>query len=737
MDLLAFLESTCQKFSPRQSMPVKKQFAAVVLFLSLCPPLGAQVKSGSIALQANRPLQNLRGSWHFIPADVLRPLTGSGQTDWTTATKDIAGWRQIPVPAQWHQLGILYNGIGTYRLNVETDATFRERGLALSLTYISMAHEVYFNGRLIGTAGRIGQDGSLLRGHTGAVLYTIPPEYIKSTTNELFVRVKGFHGLGGFLMPYQYIGFPERVSNMHTRLIINASFVSGVFLFASSLYLVSFFGRKREIYYLYFSLFAVGLGLVAGGLNGLFQFLGVSFIHNSLLLNLGLAIMPFAMFSFSSSFFGFKQIFLSRFLALLLFATAASILCMYVYHPWFLYHARFVLPAKLAAILLALGLSIFYSLRGYRSDHAGSISLLGGFFIFLLAAANDIAVYARIYNGIHVVEYGFLALLIAMAGAASHRFSMVHHSLDQKIKEGEEIRSILIRSEQRYRQLIEGSREIILTVDGDGIIYSANDATRQYLGRRAETILGQSFFDFLHEEKSGQALGMILARDYFGRALQSDSPVQFPCAFRNSLGEPRELLVRLERLSGSENELLLLKISEQAGNVLMPYRRAERQIYVIGNYLTVPDLLSRRLVSDLINYMEPAEVHGIRSCLNEALLNAIEHGNLEIDFDTKTRVQADGTYLDFIKERQRDTRFNGRSVHVYYSLNSDRVLYRITDQGPGFDHEGAITRAREKTRDSLLQHGRGIILMLSAFSSVQYNARGNRVTLIKEFSPRA
>jgi len=713
---------------------VRIQQTTTALFLGLCLSLGAQVQSGRIELNAQKPLQNLRGNWYFFPADVLRPLLGSDRRDWAAATRDIPGWRQIPVPAQWHQLGLAHTGIGTYRLELSPDSTFRERGLALSLTYISMAHEVYFNGRLIGSAGKIGQDGSLLRGHTGAVLYTVPPEYIRAGSNELFVRVKGFHGLGGFLMPYQYIGFPEKVSTIHTRLIINASFVSGIFLFASILYLVSFFGRKREVYYLFFSLFAVGLGLVVGGLNGLFQFLGVSFIHNSLLLNLGLAIMPFAMFSFSSSFFGFKQAYLSGLLSALLFMTVASVICMFLYHPWFLFHARFVLPAKLGGIVLALALSIYYSLRGYQSDHAGSISLLGGFFIFLLTTANDIAVYARLYNGIHVVEYGFLALLIAMAGAASHRFSMVHHSLDQKIKEGEEIRSILIRSEQRYRQLIEGSREIILTVDADGIIYSANDATRQYLGRRAETILGQSFFDFLHEDKSGQALGMLLARDYFGRALKAEDPVQFPCAFRNSLGEPRELLVRLERLSGAENELLLLKISEQAGNVLMPYRRAERQIYVIGNYLTVPDLLSRRLVSDLANYMDPAEVHAIRSCLNEALLNAIEHGNLEIDFDTKTRVQADGTYLDFIKERQRDARFSGRSVHVYYSLNKDRVLYRITDQGPGFDHTRAIASARDRTRDSMLQHGRGIILMLSAFTTVNYNARGNRVTLVREFS---
>ncbi|HMU85509.1 MAG TPA: ATP-binding protein, partial [Leptospiraceae bacterium] len=114
------------------------------------------------------------------------------------------------------------------------------------------------------------------------------------------------------------------------------------------------------------------------------------------------------------------------------------------------------------------------------------------------------------------------------------------------------------------------------------------------------------------------------------------------------------------------------------------------------------------------------------------VLNAVEHGNLEIDFDTKTRAMAQGAYFDLLLARQRDPAYAGRKVKVDVSLNPNRVIFQVEDEGRGFDHESAKARA-DQANEERLEHGRGIKMTLAIFDLVQYNTRGNRVTLVKFF----
>jgi anti-sigma regulatory factor (Ser/Thr protein kinase) len=118
------------------------------------------------------------------------------------------------------------------------------------------------------------------------------------------------------------------------------------------------------------------------------------------------------------------------------------------------------------------------------------------------------------------------------------------------------------------------------------------------------------------------------------------------------------------------------------------------------------------------------------------LLNAIEHGNLEVDFDAKTAAQRDGDYLKFLQERQNRSEFRGRRVRVDFGLNQDRVWYRIADEGKGFDHANALRQAQKNLRDTQSTHGRGIGIASRLFDIMQYNAKGNQVFLVKNVHSR-
>jgi serine/threonine-protein kinase RsbW len=98
----------------------------------------------------------------------------------------------------------------------------------------------------------------------------------------------------------------------------------------------------------------------------------------------------------------------------------------------------------------------------------------------------------------------------------------------------------------------------------------------------------------------------------------------------------------------------------------------------------------------------PRGIFGVRLALEEALVNAIKHGN----------------GLDPNKE-----------VSVLCQISQEKVRVVIEDQGAGFRPQDVP----DPTEDENLEKpgGRGIMLMRAFLSVVEYNERGNRVVLEK------
>jgi serine/threonine-protein kinase RsbW len=97
-----------------------------------------------------------------------------------------------------------------------------------------------------------------------------------------------------------------------------------------------------------------------------------------------------------------------------------------------------------------------------------------------------------------------------------------------------------------------------------------------------------------------------------------------------------------------------------------------------------------------------ADIFAIKLSLEEALVNAVKHGN-KLD---KSKV-----------------------VKVNYHVNEQRADITIEDQGPGFNP----AELPDPTEDENLERcsGRGILLMRAYMSSVVFNPQGNKVTLSK------
>lgn len=121
-------------------------------------------------------------------------------------------------------------------------------------------------------------------------------------------------------------------------------------------------------------------------------------------------------------------------------------------------------------------------------------------------------------------------------------------------------------------------------------------------------------------------------------------------------------------------------------------------------------------------FKDPAR---IEPGLYELLLNAVEHGCLDIGHDLKTRLLHHGTWDMEVARRQSLPQNREKNVEVVIARRSEGIFAVITDPGAGFDWKSWITVDPARAGDS---HGRGIARARGlSFDSIAFNAEGNQV----------
>ncbi|MCR4821318.1 MAG: cyclic nucleotide-binding domain-containing protein [Treponema sp.] len=121
----------------------------------------------------------------------------------------------------------------------------------------------------------------------------------------------------------------------------------------------------------------------------------------------------------------------------------------------------------------------------------------------------------------------------------------------------------------------------------------------------------------------------------------------------------------------------------------------------------------------------------LQMTFSELVINALEHGNLEIDYDEKTSWLAQGgNMIQLIQRKARESEFAKRKIKISYSIGRMASKFTISDEGKGFDWRSYLQNNESVGEDML--HGRGISLSRSVVKSISYNEKGNEVTFIIE-----
>jgi CheY-like chemotaxis protein/anti-sigma regulatory factor (Ser/Thr protein kinase) len=151
----------------------------------------------------------------------------------------------------------------------------------------------------------------------------------------------------------------------------------------------------------------------------------------------------------------------------------------------------------------------------------------------------------------------------------------------------------------------------------------------------------------------------------------------------------------------------------------------------------------RELVPPLIAYFQEqlARFHlcdastriRVGIALEEAILNAIYHGNLEVS--SELRQDGEDSFHRLAGERLQQSPYRDRHVELEASVSRARAVFVIRDEGPGFDPQSLP----DPTDPANLERtsGRGLLLIQTFMDEVSYNDRGTELTMVKHRDARA
>ena len=116
----------------------------------------------------------------------------------------------------------------------------------------------------------------------------------------------------------------------------------------------------------------------------------------------------------------------------------------------------------------------------------------------------------------------------------------------------------------------------------------------------------------------------------------------------------------------------------------------------------------------------------------ELIVNSIEHGNLEINFDKKSELIAHNKLHEEIENRLKRNPYKDRRVVINFSNEGTSIALTISDEGQGFNFAKYMNRGIVSPTAS---HGRGIYLSRKlCFHEVTFIGKGNTVHAVYHLS---
>ena len=189
----------------------------------------------------------------------------------------------------------------------------------------------------------------------------------------------------------------------------------------------------------------------------------------------------------------------------------------------------------------------------------------------------------------------------------------------------------------------------------------------------------------------------------------------------------------LKRDLGQALQIVLAAVEAvQQRDQVRNFLKRNESHFIMGYEPAGPQALISYLQDSLIqlNFCDQVERLQVSTALTEALANAIDHGNLELD--SALRESPDDAYRQLRIQRAQQPPYRERRVHVAATLTPAEAKYVIRDDGPGFD-PSQLPDPRDP-ENLVKPSGRGVLLIRTFMDDVTFNDVGNEITMVKRQS---
>jgi hypothetical protein len=379
-------------------------------------------------------------------------------------------------------------------------------------------------------------------------------------------------------------------------------------------------------------------------------------------------------------------------------------------------------------IFLGLVFSISYIIR-----HGGTfqnIMLFTGLIMSIVGGLDDMQYFYTgknlIINGLRFSRFtlGSTFMMIFFLAAVFSKYFEAHTKLAAATRD-------LELSEGKYSLLMDAADEILFSLSEDLKIISANEKAEKLFGLLDKQ---QDFIGCLYHSDFESKADNQYYREQLVELREAGSMLSFNTYVEDKVTrEPVEYHFRFDCFEGDDLELIG-RAWPTASSKLLEFVDTERLSLKVDNYIVMVGDIVDRLTANLKRILEEGDVMMIKMGLQEMIINAMEHGNLNVTFDEKTKAQEEDRLFEFMSERRQQPEYRNKKVTIDYFYDESKVIYRITDMGSGFDYKNIMNRVQNEVNQQELSHGRGIIMTQAVFTSVEYNAKGNQVLMIKEFN---
>lgn len=294
---------------------------------------------------------------------------------------------------------------------------------------------------------------------------------------------------------------------------------------------------------------------------------------------------------------------------------------------------------------------------------------------------------------------------------------------------------LIIDPEANYKNQMD---EVLMNKIDITYVSNIKDAIEKCWERNYELIMVETelpnhedAFEFIEKvrQKMPQAMFIVLTKD----GKMKDAVEAFQSGAIDFIAKPVNVKDILSILTKFQSLTSYARMAYDVQEMVIEERRSfilPTDFYLINLFLD--DLM--QMIQNFPNFNK-SELRGIRFSLYEMIVNAMEHGNLEINYEQKKSLLEEFIdYYEYLESKSKEAPYRDRKVWFTYHYMNNKITFEITDEGPGFDVSNVPSPKDAENINNL--NGRGILITKINMDEVTYNDKGNSVILVKYLTPK-